>query len=74
MSAKRQCAECTYRPLAAALRAPVLLHGHAHPYGTVPPPLRLGRTAVRNVTGWQLFELGPGREPAEIIRGQRHAR
>ena len=63
-----------YHPLAAALRAPVLLHGHVHPYGTVPPPLRLGRTTVCNVTGWHLFELGPGREPAEIIPGQRHAR
>lgn len=63
-----------YHPLAAALRAPVLLHGHLHPYGAVPPPLRLGRTTVRNVTGWHLFELGPGREPAEIIPGQRRAR
>jgi calcineurin-like phosphoesterase family protein len=62
-----------YHALAAALRVPVLLHGHVHPYGAV-PPLRLGRTTVRNVTGWHLFELGPGREPAEIIPGQRHAR
>jgi len=45
----------------------------AGPYGAVPPPLRLGPTAVRNVTGWHLFDLGPGREPAEIIPGHRHA-
>ena len=63
-----------YHSLAAALRVPVLLHGHVHPYGALPPPLRLGRTTVRNVTGWHLFELGPGRDPAEIIPGQRHAR
>jgi hypothetical protein len=70
MSAKRQCAECAAPPPGSA---GVLLHGHVHPYGAVPPPLRLGRTTVRNVTGWHLFELGPGREPAEIIPGQRHA-
>ena len=62
-----------YHALTAGLTVPVLLHGHVHPYGAVPPPLRLGPTAVRNVTGWHLFDLGPGREPAEIIPGHRHA-
>ena len=62
-----------YHALTAALAVPVLLHGHVHPYGAVPPPLRLGQTAVRNVTGWHLFDLGPRREPAEIIPGHRHA-
>ena len=35
--------------------------------------LRLGRTTVRNVTGWRLFELGPDRGLAEIRPGHRHA-
>jgi len=67
------CGFGCYRALAAALGAPVLLHGHVHPYGAVPPPLRLGRTTVRNVTGWHLLELRSGGEPAEIIPGHRHA-
>ena len=62
-----------YHALTAALAPAVLLHGHVHPYGAVPPEGRLGRTAVRNVTGWHLFELGPDHEFAEIRPGHRHA-
>jgi calcineurin-like phosphoesterase family protein len=62
-----------YHALTAALAPGVLLHGHVHPYGAVPAKARLGRTVVRNVTGWHLFELAPGREPAEIRPGHRHA-
>src|ERR1700761_2206433 len=49
-----------YHELVAALDPPLLLHGHVHPYGTAVRPGRLGRTAVRNVTGWHLIDLGPG--------------
>jgi calcineurin-like phosphoesterase family protein len=62
-----------YHALIAALGTPALLHGHVHPYGATPAPLRLGRATILNVTGWHLLELGPGREPAEILPGHRHA-
>jgi calcineurin-like phosphoesterase family protein len=55
-----------YRELVAALDPPLLLHGHVHPYGTTVRPGRLGRTVVRNVTGWHLIDLGPG--PAGLRR------
>jgi hypothetical protein len=52
-----------YHGLVAALDPPLLLHGHVHPYGTDAPPQRLGGTVVRNVTGWHLLDVGPGRDP-----------
>jgi calcineurin-like phosphoesterase family protein len=57
-----------YLGLTAALDPPLLLHGHVHPYGAAAPARSLGRTVVRNVTGWHLLDLdlGPdaGRGPA----------
>ena len=52
-----------YHALVTALDPPLLLHGHVHPYGTDAPPRRLGGTVVRNVTGWHLLDVGPGRGP-----------
>ena len=48
-----------YHRLTAALDPPLLLHGHVHPYGSSAPARSLGRTVVRNVTGWHLLDLGP---------------
>lgn len=62
-----------YSALAAALDAPLLLHGHVHPYGAAVPPGLLGGTVVRNVTGWHLLELGTGAGPAEPRPGHSHA-
>ncbi len=60
--------------LVAALRPTALLHGHVHPYGAPVRPARLGRTAVRNVTGWHLLEIEPGTGLAELLPGRRDAR
>jgi hypothetical protein len=60
--------------LVAALRPTALLHGHVHPYGAPGPPGRLGRTAVRNVTGWHLLGIEPGTGLAELLPGRRDAR
>jgi hypothetical protein len=43
--------------LAGRLQPPVLLHGHVNPDPATGRDHRLGRTLVRNVTGWQLFDL-----------------
>ncbi len=53
--------------LVAALRPAVLLHGHVHPYGAPVRPTTLGRTVVRNVTGWHLLEIGPDGGLAELL-------
>jgi calcineurin-like phosphoesterase family protein len=60
--------------LVAALRPTALLHGHVHPYGAPGRPGRLGRTAVRNVTGWHLLEIEPGAGLAELLPGRHDAR
>jgi hypothetical protein len=60
--------------LTARLRPAVLLHGHVHPDPVGPREHRLGRTIVRNVTGWQLFDLEPGRGVVADVTGHRHAR
>ncbi len=46
--------------LVAALRPPVLLHGHTHPSCARGQAERLGGTLVRNVTGWHLLDITPG--------------
>lgn len=46
--------------LADRLQPAVLLHGHVDPDPAGRRDHRLGRTLVRNVTGWQLFDLEPG--------------
>jgi hypothetical protein len=45
--------------LTERLRPAVLLHGHVDPDPAGQRDHRLGRTLVRNVTGWQLFDLDP---------------
>ena len=62
-----------YLGLTAALDPPLLLHGHVHPYGSAAPPLRLGGTVVRNVTGWHLLDLGGDPEAADLLPGARRA-
>jgi Calcineurin-like phosphoesterase len=46
--------------LAARLRPALLLHGHVDPDPADKGDHTLGHTLVRNVTGWQLFDLEPG--------------
>lgn len=41
----------------AALRPPLLLHGHIHPYGQPAPDRQLGTTRVVNVVGHKLLEV-----------------
>jgi Icc-related predicted phosphoesterase len=67
-----------YHGLTAALDPPLLLHGHVHPYGSAVPARLLGRTVVRNVTGWHLLDLGPatagrGASPPAPAPGHRRA-
>jgi Icc-related predicted phosphoesterase len=45
--------------LAGRLQPPLLLHGHVDPDPASRRDYRLGRTLVRNATGWQLFDLDP---------------
>jgi hypothetical protein len=61
--------------LAGALRPPLLLHGHVHPYGNRARPARLENgTAVRNVTGWHLMRIRPGAIRPEHLTTARDAR
>jgi hypothetical protein len=46
--------------LVTALQPTLLLHGHVLPVDAVTPDRRLGRTAVRNVTGRHLIDIEPG--------------
>ncbi len=43
--------------LAAALRTPLLLHGHVHPFGESVPDGRTGDAVVRNVVGRHRFAV-----------------
>ena len=45
----------------AALQPALMLHGHVLPYDAVSPDRDLGTTTVRNVTGWHLIDVQPGR-------------
>jgi len=56
------------------LQPAVLLHGHVHPHGTVPPGHRLGRTVVHNVVGRHLLEIEPGEDTRQSRSGHSHAR
>jgi hypothetical protein len=51
--------------LVLALGPTLLLHGHVHPYGARVRPVLLGGTTVRNVTGWHLIDIRPGRPLSE---------
>ncbi len=69
-----------YHALTTALEPSLLLHGHVHPYGAAAPARTLGRTVVRNVTGWHLLDLGPGTagpgpgsQPSAPLTGDRRA-
>jgi hypothetical protein len=62
-----------YRPLVAALAPAALLHGHVQPPAAA-GQVRIGRTVIRNVTGWQLLEIEPGGLLTEPTQRGRHAR
>jgi hypothetical protein len=46
--------------LVRALQPTLMLHGHVLRHDAASPGRRLGRTAVRNVTGRQLLDIRPG--------------
>ena len=62
-----------YHDLVAALRPAVLLHGHVEPKPGRAPRQQLGSTAVRNVIGWQLLEIGPGNNVTDLLPGRHRA-
>ena len=59
--------------LAARLQPAVLLHGHVDPDPAGRQDHRLGGTIVRNVTGWQLFDLEPGTGRITDVTGHHDA-
>jgi hypothetical protein len=59
--------------LTARLQPAVLLHGHVDPDPAGRRDHRLGRTIVRNATGWQLFDLEPVTGRVADVTGH-HAR
>jgi hypothetical protein len=59
--------------LAGRLEPAVLLHGHVDPNPAGRRDHRLGRTLVRNVTGWQLFDLEPGTGQLTDVTGHHSA-
>ena len=59
--------------LTARLQPAALLHGHVDPDPAGREDHRLGRTIVRNVTGWQLFDLEPGTGRATDVNGHHSA-
>jgi Calcineurin-like phosphoesterase len=55
--------------LVARLQPTLLLHGHVRPAEAASPDRRLGRTAVRNVTGRHLLDVEPqDAEPGGRVR------
>ncbi len=58
--------------LVARLQPALLLHGHVRPAEATSPGRRLGRTVVRNVTGWHLMDIEPGAGVRPVPAG-RHA-
>jgi hypothetical protein len=61
-----------YHDLVAAIRPRALLRGHVEPQPGGPARRQVGRTAVRNVTGWRLREIGPD-GVTSLIPGRRRA-
>ena len=59
--------------LAGRMRPALLLHGHVDPDPSGRRDHRLGRTLVRNVTGWQLFDLEPGTGRITNVTGHHSA-
>jgi calcineurin-like phosphoesterase family protein len=61
-------------PLVSRTKPDLLLHGHVHPYGAPTPDRFVGRTTVRNVVGWHLFDVPVGaagrRVPAESVEAR----
>jgi hypothetical protein len=59
--------------LTGRLQPPLLLHGHVDPEPAGQRDYRLGRTLVRNVTGWQLFDFHPATGQVDDVPGHRSA-
>ena len=59
--------------LVTRLQPGLLLHGHVRPAEATSPDRPLGRTIVRNVTGWHLLDIEPGARLRPFAAGSRHA-
>jgi hypothetical protein len=59
--------------LTARLRPALLLHGHVDPVPVGRRDNLLGRTIVRNVTGWHLFDLDPATGQVADVTGHHSA-
>ncbi len=59
--------------LAGRLQPPLLLHGHVDPDPAGGRDHWFGRTLVRNVTGWQLFDLEPATGRVTDVTGHHSA-
>ncbi len=59
--------------LTARLQPAVLLHGHVDPDPARRRDHRLGGTIVRNVTGWQLFDLDSATGQVTDVTGHHSA-
>jgi hypothetical protein len=59
--------------LAGRLQPPLLLHGHVDPDPAGGRDHWLGRTLVRNVTGWRLFDLDPATGQVADVTGHHSA-
>ena len=59
--------------LAARLRPALLLHGHVDPDPAGQRDHTLGRTLVRNATGWQLFDFDPATGRVADVTGHHSA-
>jgi len=62
-----------FNVLTGRLQPSLLLHGHVDPDPAGRRDYRLGRTLVRNVTGWQLFDLEPGTGRITDVTGPHRA-
>ncbi|HEX9353728.1 MAG TPA: metallophosphoesterase, partial [Streptosporangiaceae bacterium] len=62
-----------FNVLAGRLQPPLLLHGHVDPDPAGGRDHQLGRTLVRNVTGWQLFDLEPATGRVADVTGHHSA-
>jgi len=60
-------------PLLSRIGAPLLLHGHIHPYGDDLVDLRVGETVVRNVVGKHVFKIPAPADPSPATRDSVHS-
>ena len=60
------------RPLIEQLAPRLLVHGHIHPYGQRRPDRQVGRTTIRNVIPYKLFDLDVEPTNGQPTAGETH--